>query len=122
MTKTGIPQLLTDLIDYATQAVDGMDAYPTADERYRRFIRGSVMRDLIVLGEICTRLGSDFHGQHPEVPWRMIIAQRNLLAHGYDAIVWERLLALRERHLPELIDNCRRILSQYAPPPSEPHP
>jgi hypothetical protein len=44
------------------------------------------------------------------------------LAHGYDAIVWERLMALRESHLPELIENCRKILSQHAPPPPEPKP
>jgi len=119
MTRTGIPQLLTDLIAYATQAIDGMDAYADAEERYRRFIRGSVIRDLIVIGEIATRLGTEFHDQHPSVPWRMIVAQRNVVAHGYDAIVWERLMALREHHLPELIENCRKILNQYAPPPSE---
>jgi uncharacterized protein with HEPN domain len=119
MTRTGIPQLLTDLIDYATQAIDGMDAYAGADERYRRFIRGSVMRDLIVIGEIATRLGTEFHEQHQEIPWRMIIAQRNIVAHGYDAIVWERLLALREHHLPELIRQARVILDQYSPPPTE---
>lgn len=120
MTRTGIPQLLTDLIDYAMQAIDGMDAYAGADERYRRFIRGSVMRDLIVIGEIATRLGTEFHDQHPSIPWRMIIAQRNIVAHGYDAIVWDRLIALREHHLPDLIQNARTILSQYAPPPAEP--
>src|SRR5690606_8692006 len=86
MTRTGIPQLLTDLIAYATQAIDGMDAYADAEERYRRFIRGSVIRDLIVIGEIATRLGTEFHDQHPSVPWRMIVAQRNVVAHGYDAI------------------------------------
>lgn len=122
MTRTGIPHLLTDLIDYATQAVEGMDAYADSDERYRRFIRGSVMRDLIVIGEISTRLGSEFHAEHPEIPWRMMIAQRNIVAHGYDAVIWERLLALREHHLPELINNSRKILSQYSPPPPEPHP
>ena len=123
MTRSSVPQLLTDLVHYSQKILAGMQEHErTSDPHQRSLFQSAVMWNLIVLGEISIRLGDDFHAKHPEIPWRMIIAQRNFVAHGYDALNWERLLALREHHLDDLIKNARSLLSQYPPPPTEPHP
>ena len=36
-----------------------------------------------VIGEAAAGLSDGFIAQHPEVPWRQIIATRNRVVHGY---------------------------------------
>ncbi len=53
----------------------------------------AMIRCVEVIGEASTRLGPQFHGEHPEVPWRLITGMRNRLIHGYDEVnvglLWE---------------------------------
>jgi uncharacterized protein with HEPN domain len=44
-------------------------------------VRRGVERDLEIAGEAARRVSGAFQGAHPEVPWREIIGQRNVLAH-----------------------------------------
>lgn len=49
---------------------------------------------------------------HPEIPWRLIIAQRHVLAHDYGEIDHERIWRVATMHVPELI----RLLEPLVPP------
>jgi uncharacterized protein with HEPN domain len=87
-----------------------------------------VERHIEIIGEAAARVWSRascrlrdlsraFRAAHPDIPWRRIIAQRNILAHEYgeidDALVW-RVAIVR---LPELISLLERIVPP--PPPEE---
>lgn len=56
-------------------------------------LRDAVLRKFEVFGEAATRLGADFRARNPDVPWKRIIAFRNVLIHAYDRLVGEELLA-----------------------------
>ena len=41
----------------------------------------AVLRWLEIIGEATRALSSELRDSHPDVPWRQIIAMRNILAH-----------------------------------------
>lgn len=53
--------------------------------------RSAIERQFQIFGEAAKRLSPEFRDAHPEVPWRTIIAFRNNLVHGYDAVVPEKV-------------------------------
>jgi uncharacterized protein with HEPN domain len=46
-------------------------------------IQSAVERQLEIIGEAARRVSEAFQQKHPEIPWRSIIGQRNVLAHQY---------------------------------------
>ena len=66
---------------------------------YKRFasekvLRYAAERQIEVIGEAARRVSANFQQEHPEIPWKNIIAQRNVLAHEYGEILLERYISL----------------------------
>jgi len=78
-------------------------------------LRLAVERRIEILGEAARRISDAFREVHPEVPWRQIIAQRNVLAHQYDDIDDQLVWRLVQENLAPL----RRVLEALLtiPPP-----
>ena len=71
---------------------------------YKRFasekvLRYAAERQIEVIGEAARRVSANFQQEHPEIPWKNIIAQRNVLAHEYGEILLERYLRLAKKKL-----------------------
>jgi uncharacterized protein with HEPN domain len=45
-----------------------------------------VERNIEIIGEAARRISDDLKQEYPEIPWRKIITQRNVLIHDYDDI------------------------------------
>jgi uncharacterized protein with HEPN domain len=119
MSDARPPALLHDIVHHAERIASIYSAHASAEAFMDdETARDAVLWNLIAVGEACIRLGDEFHEAHPEVPWRDVIDQRNVIAHGYDIIKWSRIIATIENHLPGLINAVRRILDEYGPPPS----
>lgn len=43
----------------------------------------ATVRNIELLGEAATHVPDAVRAAHPQVPWRMIVATRNRLIHGY---------------------------------------
>ncbi len=119
MSQSVVPELLSEVIRNAERIMTLIDRHELATEDEARTIRSAILWHFIVIGEASTRLGMPFHQEHAAIPWRDIIDQRNVIAHGYDAIDWNLLFALRKDALPSLIAEANKVLKLY-PPPSEP--
>ncbi len=48
--------------------------------------RRALERTLEVLGEAARKVSEEFHAAHPDIDWRGLIGQRNVLAHEYGRI------------------------------------
>jgi uncharacterized protein with HEPN domain len=72
--------------------------------------RSAIERQIEIIGEAANRTSSEFKHQHPEIPWRKIIGQRNILAHEYDDIAVEILWNVVTIHIPQLIQQLETIL------------
>ena len=44
-------------------------------------LQAAVERNIGIIGEAARRISDDLKQEHPEIPWRKIIAQRNVLMH-----------------------------------------
>ena len=68
----------SDRLDHLLAAADVIAGYLTGvdRERFSRecLLQDAVLRRLLVIGEAASRLSEAFRNQHPEVPWRRIIA------------------------------------------------
>ena len=54
-------------------------------------LRAAVERNIEIIGEAARRISDDLKQEHPEIPWRKIIAQRNVLIHEYDDIDYKEI-------------------------------
>ena len=70
---------LWDMLD-AARAIQNF-VLPHSFEEYKsdRMLRGAVERHIEIIGEAASRVSRGFQAAHPEIPWRQIVAQRNIL-------------------------------------------
>ena len=77
-----------------------------ADEDFRR----SVERRIEIIGEGAARVSEELRREHPEIPWRPIIDQRNVLIHAYDKVIAQRIWRLTLEDIPRLIEQLETLL------------
>jgi uncharacterized protein with HEPN domain len=65
-----------------------------------------------VIGEAANQLSSSFLRNHTEVPWRSVIAMRNVLVHQYFGIDLNEVWDTVSTDLPELKAKVIEILAQ----------
>lgn len=57
-------------------------------------------------------MGSDFHMVHPQLPWPVIVAMRNVLVHDYFGIDLDEVWRTVERDVPTLKDTVMDLLEE----------
>ena len=61
-----------------------------------------VVHNLQIVGEAVRRLSDSLKERHAEVPWRKIVAMRNILVHDYFAVDVDEVWTVVECDLPAL--------------------
>lgn len=82
-------------------------------------LRMAVERRVEIIGEAARRVSDEFRHAHPEIPWRDLISQRNVLAHRYDEVDDRLMWRVATVRIPELIAQVRPLLPAS---PSDPEP
>ncbi len=75
----------------------------------------ATVRNLELLGEAATRIPETVRAAHAAVPWRLIVATRNRLIHGYLGIDNDTLWSLVQTQVPLVLQQLRAILEDPAP-------
>lgn len=70
----------------------------------------AIERTVEIIGEAARRVSVIYQNAHPEIPWRGIIGQRNILAHEYGQIDHELLYKTVTDDIPELIVLLENVL------------
>jgi len=72
----------------------------------------AVIRQLSIIGEAAAKIPSSLRARHADIPWKDIIAMRNILIHDYSEVnirrVWETVV----RDVPVLSIAMRAILAR----------
>jgi len=76
-----------------------------------RILQRAVERELEIIGEAAGRISDSLRTAHPEIPWRLVVGQRNVLIHDYGDVDYERVWVLVVQHVPELV----RLLEPLLP-------
>ncbi|BBE11054.1 hypothetical protein HH1059_12540 [Halorhodospira halochloris] len=65
--------------------------------------------NLELIGEAATHISDEVRDEHPEIPWRMIIATRNRLIHGYLGIDDDTLWSIIQDDVPRLLPQLKAL-------------
>ncbi|HDR16654.1 MAG TPA: DUF86 domain-containing protein, partial [Desulfobacteraceae bacterium] len=94
---------LDDMIDFSEKVLaytDGLDqpGFVASGLTY-----DATLRNLELIGEAATHIPDEILAAHSEIPWRMIIATRNRLIHGYLGIDDDTLWSIIQDDVPGLL-------------------
>ncbi len=103
---------LDDMIGFAEKVLtytEGMDqtGFVTSGLNY-----DATVRNLELIGEAATHIPQPVRGTAPQIPWRLIIATRNRLIHGYLGIDNDTLWSIIRDDVPALLPELRQIKQQ----------
>ncbi|OYY93947.1 MAG: nucleotidyltransferase [Hydrogenophilales bacterium 28-61-23] len=69
----------------------------------------ATVRNLELIGEAATHIPEDVRLSHPQIPWRLIIAMRNRLIHGYLGIDNDTLWSVIKSDIPALLLQLQKL-------------
>jgi uncharacterized protein with HEPN domain len=96
------------------EAIERIERY-TADGREPfdkdELVQTWTVHHIQIIGEAVGKLSVDLTRSHPEVPWALIKAMRNVLVHFYFGIDVDKVWGVVEANLPQLKRNVRSILA-----------
>jgi len=107
--------LLWDMKQAACEIVEMIEGVAYEEFVSKKVVRYAVERQILVIGEAARSVSSGLKDAHPEIAWRSIVAQRNVLAHEYGEILVERVWRVAVERIPELIE----LLDPLIPDPPE---
>lgn len=72
---------LWDMLDAARAVVEFTSGLRFEDFLQDRKTRNAVERNLEIIGEAARRVSEETRNNNPDIPWRSIVALRNIIAH-----------------------------------------
>ena len=103
---------LWDMLDAARSAAEFVAGKSFDGYLADKLLRSGVERQIEIIGEAARHVSQALQDAHAEIPWRVIAAQRHVLAHDYGEIKYDRIWRVATVHIPELI----RQLEPLVPP------
>ena len=76
--------------------------------------QNAVIRWVEIIGEAARGLSDELRQAHPEVPWRQMIAMRNVLFHGYFDMDVDLVWSVAQNDLPKLGAQVRAIVGELS--------
>ena len=77
-------------------------------------IHDATLRNLELIGEAATHVPDDVRTAHPQVPWRLVVATRNRLIHGYLGIDNDTLWSIVVSDVPAFLPMLRTVKGSAA--------
>ncbi len=75
----------------------------------------ATLRNLELLGEAATHVPDEVRAAHPEIPWRLIVATRNRLIHGYLGIDVDTVWSIVRDDVPALVPKLKALTGERMP-------
>jgi uncharacterized protein with HEPN domain len=109
--------LLWDMAEAARRAVEFIHDKTFDDYRTSSLVQYAVERAIEILGEAANRVSREFQEAHPEIPWRQMVGQRNVLIHEYGDVDHALVWSVVQKHIPALLAQIEPLLPH--PPTAE---
>jgi len=93
---------LWDMLEAAREIIEFIKGVRYTEFVENRMLRYAVERQLMVIGEAANHISKKFQDEHPEIPWRQMVGQRNVLAHEYGDINIERVWSTATNNIPAI--------------------
>jgi uncharacterized protein with HEPN domain len=69
----------------------------------------ATLQNLELIGEAATHIPEQVSSAHSEIPWRMIIATRNRVIHGYLGIDDDTIWSIIQDNIPKLLPMLKEL-------------
>jgi len=73
----------------------------------------SIGMKILQIGELTTNLSDDFRSSNTDIEWHQIKRMRNVYAHEYGKIDYERVWYTINTKIPELSSFCKNSIDEY---------
>lgn len=105
------------LVSHILGCIENIEQY-TADSTKEKFlsnfmVQDAVTRNVEIIGEACAKISADLKTKFSEIPWRDIIAMRNILIHEYFRTDPETIWNVIQFDIPKLKIQMLQILNSY---------
>ena len=107
MTKKDLVYLL-DIKD----AINEIDTFIRNNERDLRTYR-AIERNIEIIGEACSKISQVTKDKYPHIAWRAIKSMRNMIAHEYSRVSYERVWSIADKEIYELLEQVEEIIKSY---------
>ena len=103
---------IRQMFDHADEARQLAVGRVRADLDTDRLFQLAMTRLLEIVGEAAGRVSVSTRDQHPQIAWSEIVALRNRLIHGYDAVDCDVMWQIVQLDVPVLAAELRAIVMQ----------
>ena len=94
---------ITDMIGFAEKALLYTEGFDQPSFVASGLNYDATIRNLELIGEAATYIPEHIRSANSQIPWRMIIATRNRLIHGYLGIDNDTLWSIIQDEIPALL-------------------
>jgi uncharacterized protein with HEPN domain len=92
-----LAHILESLLKIERFTRQGKEAFLKQD-----MIQDAVIRNFEIMGEAAKRVPQSYRDEHPEIPWRLMAAFRDVLIHGYEEVTLQQVWSIIDNELPQL--------------------
>ena len=108
---------LDDIIGFAGNVRTYTANLSQAEFEHSQLHYDATVRNLELIGEAATHIPLQLREAAPAIPWRLMIATRNRLIHGYLGIDNDTLWSIVQENIPSLMDELGRLKERVAREP-----
>jgi len=102
---------LRDARDFARHAQDNAEGLGPIGLLGADRHRHAALYDLVVLGEAFSKVSPEIKAAAPAIPWRSVIALRNIIVHSYCQIDLDMIGDVIDNRIGPLIDQLDELIA-----------
>ena len=106
---------LDDMIGFAEKVLAYTEAFDQAAFEISALNYDATLRNLELIGEAATHIPESVRAAHADIPWRMIIATRNRLIHGYLGVDNDTVWSIIQDAVPVLLQKLEAMRREQNP-------
>jgi uncharacterized protein with HEPN domain len=100
---------ISDMLGFVENVISYTDGFDQQRFENSGMTYDATVRNIELIGEAATHIPLEVREQYNKIPWRMIIATRNQLIHGYLGIDNDTLWSIIQTDVPELHYQLQQI-------------
>ena len=84
---------VADMREFCAHVAEYTDGLSREEFEKTRLVYDATLRNLELIGEAARNVPDEVRAKAPDVPWRRVVAVRNILIHGYlgidNDVIWD---------------------------------
>jgi len=102
---------LWDIDDACNDIIQFIENTSYRDFENNKMKRFAVERQLLVIGEAANHLSDECRDSNTNIPWKMMIGLRNIIAHDYGEVLVNRIYKIATENVIDLKSDIKKIIN-----------